>query len=88
MHEVDRVKACTTSDPLDVLPMRLHYGLAVMCKNRNRKKTKPGTRDWKPNRIEPNLKNPNQPSPRPSVNYLTIMTAIPSGLQLQSKFTK
>ena len=35
--------------------------IAEMCKNR--KKTKPGTGDWKPNRIEPNLKNPNRTSP-------------------------
>ena len=34
-----------------------------MCKYRNRKKPKPSTWDWKPNRIELNLKNQNRPSP-------------------------
>jgi len=57
------VKASTASDPLDVLPAacaRKNF-IVVMCKNRNWKK-----RNWVPeieNRIEPNLENPNRPSP-------------------------
>jgi len=46
MREADGVKAYTASDPLDVLPTVCAF-IAVMCENRNRKKTETGTRDSK-----------------------------------------
>jgi len=63
MCEVGSVKAYTPSDPLDVLPTVCAFIRTLRwCLKPKPKKPKQGTRAWKPNRIEPNMKNPNRPS--------------------------
>ena len=54
----------TPSYPSDILPAACVYNnfIAVMFKNWNRKKNETGYLGLKPNRLEPNLKNPNRPS--------------------------
>jgi len=47
--------------------------ITVVCEYRNWKKPKPSTWDWKPNQIEPKLKNPNRPSPMPRSSVSLVL---------------
>jgi len=56
-----------------------HTGILLHCGGVQIPKPKPSTRDWKPNRIEPTLKNPNWPSPS-SHSYQHSCTNLHVGL--------
>jgi len=84
MLEVDGVKVSTASDPLDVYP--LHAPSLRWCAKTETEKTEPGTWDTKPNRIEPNFKNPNRPSSSSICNnFSTLLLCIVQRLQLLLK---
>jgi len=67
-------------DSITVSVFTVEYScIVVMCKYRKQKKMKPSTWHWKPNQIEPKLKNPNRHSRQPYTLETASLTLLPGG---------